>query len=265
MKLSGGPNRLVEYHCNICGCPNSEQAGRFHREITVCMSCGSNPRFRGIVHALCCGIFNKPQILGDVPSNLPVTGLGFSDSEIYARSLHRIFAYQNTYLHQQPMLDITSSISCEQYLPVDFVICTEVFEHIAPPLQRSFNNLRSLLRPGGVLVFSVPTIEARETVEHFPDYHRASLIDLGDTHILVNRTSDGHVQVFHDLLFHGGAGEVLEMRVFSQERLLQHLESAGFTDMVVYSDSVPEIGYYWGDLPHRSGNLLGYVIAARAA
>jgi hypothetical protein len=179
-----------------------------------------------------------------------------------------MFAYQNTYLDMHPQLDITDLASCERYLPVDFVICTEVFEHIAPPVQKGFDNLRTLLRPGGLLVFSTPTIAGSETVEHFPNYHSATIVKLEDTHILVNRTQDGRVEVFQNLCFHGGPGAVLEMRVFGQERLLQHLAEASFADIRVYSDPIPEIGYYWGDLPHEMGsvgNILGYVLTARAA
>ena len=264
MRLSGGPHRMVEYHCNVCGCLNAELASRFHRETTACASCGSNPRFRGLVHALCCTLFGQPLILADMPSNLAITGLGFSDSEIYAPSLRRIFAYENTYLDQTPQLDITNAASCEKYLPVDFVVCSDVFEHISPPVPEAFANLRSLLRKTGVLVFSVPTIAAKETVEHFPSFFQTRVVNVGGVDVLVNRRRDGRVEVFQDLVFHGGAGVVLEMRVFSQDRLVQHLEEASFTDIQVYSDAIPEIGYYWGDMPSRAGNLLGYVVAACA-
>jgi hypothetical protein len=264
MRLSGGANRVIEYHCNICGAFNAEQARCFHREVTACQSCGSNPRIRGIVHALCTEMLGEPVILSDVPSNLAVSGLGLSDPEIYAGHFKRIFAYLNTEFYRQPSLDITSSVSCQQYLPVDFVVCADVFQRVRPPLREAFANLRSLLRPGGLLVFSVPTIAASETVEHFPNYHDASMIELGGVQILVNRTREGRVEVFEDLLSHR-VGEGLEMRIFSQDRLLQHLREASFTDLVVYSDPMPEIGYYWGDLCHPLGNLLGYVLTARAA
>jgi SAM-dependent methyltransferase len=268
MKLAGSHDRIVEYCCNICGQHNGEPAYRFHREITACVSCGSIPRFRGIVHALCCEIFGQPTVLDDAPSNLPITGIGFSDSEIYARQLTRVFAYQNTYLDAKPQLDITDLVSCERYLPVDFVVCSEIFEHIVPPVTTAFEHLRALLRPGGLLVFSTLTTASEETVEHFPDFHSARIVELEGERVLVNRTKDGRVEVFENLLFHGGTGSVLEMRVFSEERLLEHLRGASFTDIQVYSHPKPEIGYLWGDLPHAIksvGNMLGYILTARAA
>jgi 2-polyprenyl-3-methyl-5-hydroxy-6-metoxy-1,4-benzoquinol methylase len=51
----------------------------------------------------------------------------------------------------------------------DFVICAGVMEHIPPPIQVAFANLRSLLRPGGLLLFSVPYSCDDKTVEYFPD------------------------------------------------------------------------------------------------
>jgi SAM-dependent methyltransferase len=232
------------------------------------MSCGSNPRFRGIVHVLCCEIFGQPLVLDDAPSNLPITGIGFSDSSIYAERLTRIFAYQNTYLDAKPDLDITDRASCERYLPADFVVCSEIFEYVAPPVETAFEHLRTLLRPGGLLVFSTPTTESSETVEHFPDFHSARIVELDGERLLVNRTKDGRVEVFPNLLFHGGTGSVLEMRVFSQERLLEHLRKASFTDIQIYGHPKPEIGYLWGELPHplkSVGNMLGYILTARAA
>jgi len=124
-----------------------------------------------------------------------------------------------------------------------------------------------LLRPGGLLVFSTPTIASKETIEHFPDYHSARVVDIEGEHVLINRTRDGRLEVFRNLLFHGGPGQVLEMRVFSQDRLSQHLVEAAFTDIRVYNQPIPEIGYYWGDISHdmgNVGNILGYVTTARA-
>lgn len=263
MKLVGYKDRIVEYYCNICGQRNSERADRFHRELTACISCGSNPRFRGLMHVLCCEIFGQPLVLDDAPSNLPITGVGFGDSGIYAQKLTRIFAYQNTYLDQQPQLDISNPASSQRYLPVDFVVCSEIFEHLAPPLQKAFANLRALLRPGGLLVFSVPTTAAAETVEHFPNFHSAHIIKFDDEHVLVNRSEDGQLEIFRHR-----PGTVLEMRVFSESHLVRYLHDASFTDVRIYSDPIPEIGYLWGEIPlamGHIGNLLRYVLTARAA
>jgi SAM-dependent methyltransferase len=268
MKLSNYAHDIMEYDCNICGQRNSEPVDRFHRELTACLSCGSNPRFRGIVHALCHEIFAGSQTLDTTPSNFPISGIGLSDSECYAHRLKRIFAYQNTYFDNRPQLDVTTQSSCERYLPVDFVVCSEVFEHVLPPVQRAFDNLRLLLRPGGLLVFSVPTIEGPETVEHFPDFHIAQVIKLAETHVLLNRTRRGDIQLYQDIFFHGGPGAVLELRVFGQDKLVQHLIDASFTDIRVYDTPIPEIGYYWGRISHdmqKIGSLLGYVLTARAA
>src|SRR5690606_28231993 len=59
---------------------------------------------------------------------------------------------------------------------------------------------------------------------------------------LHNRTADGREQVFRELVFHGGPGETLEMRVFSLPDLEQHFATAGFTDLTVFDRDVPECG-----------------------
>jgi SAM-dependent methyltransferase len=262
------PVEIIEYHCNICGARNSEQAVRFHREMTLCSTCGSNPRFRGIVHALCSELLGRSQILCDAPRNLCQTGIGFSDAACYAGFLEVTFAYQNTYYDRSPRLDITQPTSCDAYLPVDFVVCAEIFEHIAPPVQPAFNNLRRLLLPGGLLVFSVPTISGAETVEHFPAFHRAKLVELDGLQILVNKRRDGQIEVFDDLIFHGGPGITLEMRVYSHDRLMDHLTEAGFVNIRVYDAAIRDIGYYWPPLRHERpeiGDMFGHVLTARAA
>ena len=46
----------------------------------------------------------------------------------------------------------------------DFVISSDVLEHVAPPYERALSNLLRLLKPGGLLVLTVPLKpEARQT------------------------------------------------------------------------------------------------------
>ena len=60
--------------------------------------------------------------------------------------------------------------------------------------------------------------------------------------VLVNRRSDGTYEVFDNLVFHGGKGATLELRVFSESDLRQHLATAGFTDVHIGIQGSPQFG-----------------------
>lgn len=168
-----------------------------------------------------------------------------SDSDKYAKPLASKLTYLNTFYHQHPKLDIQSPPS-EYTQRFDFVISSDVFEHVAPPVDRAFRNLHNLLVPGGTLVFTVPFATEGETVEHFPDLYDYRIEKQGDMFVLTNRTRDGRVQTFPDLVFHGGPGTTLEMRLFSEADIRRHLEDAGFSDIQVHREPEFRFGIYWG-------------------
>ena len=106
----------------------------------------------------------------DFPNRPDLVGLGLSDWEGYAMGLAKKFAYTNSYFHQDPYLDITS-IDPSHVGRYDFIISSDVFEHISPPISKAFENARGLLKPNGVMIFTVTNIGG-ETKEHFPELHR---------------------------------------------------------------------------------------------
>ena len=170
-----------------------------------------------------------------------------SDEELYSKLLEEKFSYTNTFFHDEPYLDITNpppNLSGR----FDFVICAEVMEHVPPPIERAFKNLHALLRPGALLVFSVPYTDQDETLEHFPELYRFEILGGAKERYLVNTTREGRTQTFRDLVFHGGRGATLEMRVFSRTGVLKVLEGSGFCDIHIHSERVPE----WGIVhPHQ--------------
>ena len=105
--------------------------------------------------------------------------------------------------------------------------------------------MRRLLKPTGVFVFSVPYRLDGKTIEHFPDMHEWDIDHSGPKPVLHNKTKDGSEQVFDDLMFHGGAGTTLEMRVFSLESLLEHAKTAGFRPPRIYHASHMQCGTVW--------------------
>jgi hypothetical protein len=67
-------------------------------------------------------------------------------------------------------------------------------------------------------------------------------VPLGDTNVLVNRRRDGTLEVRDRLIFHGGSGSTLEMREFGVTALRQKLTGAGFHDIHLLTENIPELG-----------------------
>jgi SAM-dependent methyltransferase len=161
---------------------------------------------------------------------------------LYATPLEAKFDYTNTYYDRQPYLDITQPHP-EQYGTYDFILSSDVFEHVAIPVERAFEEAFRLLKPHGVLCITVPSSGADEdTVEYYPDLHEYSIVELGGEHVLVNRKKDKTLEVHQNLEFHGGIGATLVMRQFSQRDLAGKLRGEGFTQVVYQTESVPQFG-----------------------
>ena len=180
----------------------------------------------------------------EFPVKPNIKGIGMSDAAIYAVPLEEKLGYTNTYYHKEPMIDITS-IPAHMEETLDFIICTDVFEHIEPPVSHAFENARKLLKPNGVLIFTVPYNKEKRTKEHFPDLYKYEILKEDGFYILKNTTRDGIEQIFNNLIFHGGPGATLEMRYFSESSLTENLRDAGFANVVIYKEPVFEHGIYW--------------------
>jgi SAM-dependent methyltransferase len=246
--VSVSPGDLC-YRCNICGLVSTVRLAELHRERRSCPNpaCGSTPRFRSIVHMLSTELFGTSIPLPSFPYRKDLRGIGMSDWIGYAGPLAERLSFVNTYYHTDPHLDITSIEGWDQGV-YDFIISSEVFEHVAPPVSRGFENCRRLLKPGGVLILTTPyrAQPGLRTREHFPDLFDYMILDIGaDKHRVINRTQSGQVQTFDDLVFHEGPGVALEMRVFSEESLLADLGAAGFTEIRTLREPNFEHGVYW--------------------
>ena len=181
----------------------------------------------------------------EFPQRPDLVGWGVSDWHGYAQRLPSSLSYTATYLHREPHLDIAAPPADESGT-LDFLIATDVFEHVAPPVQAAFDGAARLLKPGGLLVFSVPfSIKIPRTEEHFPELHDFHICAGDDgTRRLHNRTADGRQQVYDKLKFHGGEGLTLEMRKFAFDDLLQHFDRAGF-DVTLHGEDAPQWGIVW--------------------
>jgi SAM-dependent methyltransferase len=145
-----------------------------------------------------------------------------------------------------PKLDISNPEVPENLVQAsDFIISSEIFEHVVPPVRRAFENTFKMLKPGGILVLTVPYGTWTETIEHCPELYDFTIIADNESYRLENVTRSGEAQEFHDLVFHGGPGSTLEMRVFAEAALLQHLAEAGFEAITVHRTPDFPHGIWW--------------------
>jgi SAM-dependent methyltransferase len=238
------PGEKVEFRCNVCGSACAAPMRQLQREMASCRRCGSTVRTRSIVHLLTTELFGRSIAIPDLPLRRDLVGIGLSDSVNYAGRLAEKLGYTNTFLHMEPRLDIADA-PAKLASTCDFIVSSDVFEHVAPPVSRAFVNARRLLKPHGVLIFSVPyTLEA-ETREHYPELHDYRIMETPGGWRLENRTADGRSQVFSDLVFHGGPGSTLEMRVFSRSGLIREFSDAGFAGVRIAEEPQWQHGIVW--------------------
>jgi len=240
--VAAGP--ALDFHCNLCGSANRAPLAALVRETPSCAGCGSNVRFRAIARLVALEVFGRECALPDLPRMRSVRGIGLSDSDTYAFTLADRLDYTNTYFHMEPRLDIAADDG-ERFGNCDFIVASDVFEHVAPPVGRAFANAHRLLKPGGKLIFTVPFSLDADTVEHFPDLHEWRLEEREGRWHLANRAADGREWVRDDLVFHGGPGTTLEMRLFSQAGLLREFERAGFARVRIAAEPHLPFGIHW--------------------
>lgn len=227
--------------CNLCGRVTPDLDEALDPEGSPCRHCGSNMRLRYLVRLIAMALYGRSMAIPDWPARKDVTALGVSDDKRMAKVLPRAIDYRNTQF--DPALLTGTTLQLDIADPpenlrgtAEIVTCSEVLEHVVPPVQRAFEGLYGLLQPGGTLVFTVP-FSLGETVEHFAELHDWYFDRRDGERIIVNRTADGRMQEFSNLRFHGGGEDVLEMREFGLPDLFAHLEGAGFKDVRVRDES----------------------------
>lgn len=83
------------------------------------------------------------------------------------------------------------------------------------------------------------------TTEHFPELNDWKILQREGEYVLEDKSKDGTVSVFTDLIFHGGPGQTIELRVFSINALRENFEKAGFHKIEVLETNVPEFGLFY--------------------
>jgi len=193
------------------------------------------------MHAFSMQVFGVPLRLAEFPVLKSLRGLGLSDDPACAQALAAKFDYRNTFYHQPPQFDILAD-PAEEAGTYDFILAGDIFEHVDRPPEVAFRNAFRLLKPDGFLAMTVPYLPAASNKENFPPLHDYALVKTDSGVALVNRTETGEWQVFDGLVFHGGPGATLEMRVFGENDLRSDLASTGFTSVEFATENYPPFG-----------------------
>ncbi len=238
---------ILRYRCNICGESNERPRAGFDREKPSCSRCGSSVRLRALALLVAEELAGAPLALPDLPVLRGLEGIGMSDPDHLAAALEPKFRYANTYYHKAPFFDVLRAPVPGESAPYDFIISSEVLEHVPSPVDRAFHNLAAWLKPDGVLLLTTPYSLKDTSKEHFEGLHDFAIVELAGGWVLINRKPDGTIETRTDLVFHGGEGSTLEMRVFGEPELRQLLGDAGFSHVRIAGGNHPEFGIYQSD------------------
>jgi SAM-dependent methyltransferase len=244
------------YICNITGQSFILDDNEKNRE-SGCRF-GFNSRFRAICYVFTKLFYGKCKILCNLKDNKNLKGIGMSDSS-WAKIFEKKFNYTNTFYHTSPYLNIYNDKHITNYNNLDFIISSDVFEHIDPfpSIHIAFSNLYKMLKNGGFIIFSVPYTH-EEHLEHFPNLYKYEIKKEGNDFILYNTTIDNKIEIFNNLCFHGGPGNVLEMRVFSKKSIISFLEKSGFIDITFYeiNEDMKKYGIFWDNNKDNNCSLI---------
>jgi SAM-dependent methyltransferase len=225
--------------CAVCGEFHPHFPADMRREGAQCSQCGSTWRNRATVVALMLGFQWALEPIPDWREDWSRRGVGFDDCPaIFSRLPSRV-SYTNTHLGRFPKLDLLCPPS-EALGALDFALCAMVMEHVPPPVQRGFDGLAALLRPGGFAVVTVPIFESETTVEYYPGLVEFEILD-GPVVRWRDDADEWHTDESPDM--HEGTGLVLAFRRFSAAGAVLGLERAGFAT-VWEPPALPELGVF---------------------
>ena len=230
------------FFCSACLLPSATKKSPDLRESFNCLWCGCTSRERAVLLGVHWAVIRSVLGLRHGKLNL----IGISDghrTEVILKKIYRN-KYRSYNYHQEPFLDITSVSNVGIHGTASVICCSEVLEHVAPPINLAFSGLFSILKPGGILILSVPHSQVGEGhVEHFPILTQIE-VTVGSIPTLKGIDEQGNSREFSDLTFHGGVGATLEFRIFSEDSLVDALHKAGFVKLRKTANH-PFLGIKW--------------------
>lgn len=212
-------------------------------------------RARHIV-ALLLANLNLHPVLSFITPHKHIKGLGISDDPRYANILAGPFDYRNTFYDVEPKLDIMTR---DEPLKggYDFIICSDVLEHVIGDWRVAIENLHYYLKDNGLLILTVPYDRSLpQTKEHYPDCTGYTVTQQQDGYNVVIDYA-GYSSVATHPCFHGGPGNTLEMRQFSLTELLAGIRRIGF-NVDVHEDNDEKFG-----IIYNTDNVEGVLVCKK--
>lgn len=189
--------------------------------------------------------------LVSVPPDWSLRGLFLSDSPDFFAFFSRKWDVSNVFYHKYPVLDLFSVPDAAKK-SFNFVVCSDVLEHVGGSPLAALEGLRALLKPGGAAVVTVPIGDPVETVEHYPGMVDYKVLD-GPA--VQWRDESGTVTVDNNPEMHGGDGLVVAFRRFGKSEFENQVVAAGFT-CIQEIGSLPSLGIWALPEGQKSGVFL---------
>ena len=224
--------RLIEWRalrvgrqaCSLCGFSLLVKLGNNEHAVR-CPRCGANPVAMSMVEAL---LQRVPDIGARTVYELSSRGPLFGYLHRHAGKL--VFS---EFFDDVPRGACNNGVPCQDVQDLtwpdqSFDLCTstDVFEHV-PDDTRAFAEIHRVLRPGGILVFTVPMKMLGETNE------RVAIVENQVEHLLPAEFHDDHIR---------GLGQVLCFRNYGPD-IVHRLKDQGFIDAEIV---VPDASRWWG-------------------
>jgi SAM-dependent methyltransferase len=187
------------------------------------------------------GLFHPPAPFDTIPADWSRPGIGLSDVPPLVPALQSKVAFTNTYFHQFPRLDLRSPPP-ELVGALEFVICSDVLEHVPPPIESALHGMFSCIRPDGFAVVTVPVAGAT-TDEYYPGIVDFEVREDDGSHVVEWTDADGAHHIDPEPDMHGGSGQTLAFRSCAAADIAERLRAVGF-DPVWEPPPIPELGIF---------------------
>lgn len=236
---------IVKATCSLCATVYDLDTTKILREGKLCTGCGSSGRAQAISYCLAKYVFHEDVPLSQVKKNKNIRIVGLSDGPTYSAELAKKCHYVNTYYHTEPYLDITDPQE-EHIGQYDALISADVFEHVLGHPSHAFRGSNKVLKMGGILILTVPFVNLGDHKEHYPGLQNYTSEQLPDDRWVAHLEYAGGLNTTEqEPCFHGGPGKTLEVRLFNRARIEEELFWAGFRNIEVHTENMPERGINW--------------------
>lgn len=227
------------WKCNLCDSKNDSVWELLVREGPSCQKCGSSVRQRHLLFVLGrnLSLLSRLRLKKD-----SVIGLSDAPSIESLLTKDRRFTYTNTFFDEDPRLDV-ANVSTLWTDKASILISSDVLEHVFFPISKSIMGHLQILKPGGLLILTIPYSESMPNQEHYP-WMTAYTAFKQENGVWGVRgiTAQGEERIVPNPVFHGGPGNTLEMRLMNKNNLRGELLGAGFTDVVFHEEDIRKHG-----------------------